>query len=203
MVLSKSALVAPILTATAKPCSISSEPRPCMCSPTTCSRNTGLKMRCSRKCVSVGGAYTRNWNSFIHFDVWTVSNLLRRRTHTKGKHPLYAGLIYKTGHRCRLDDRSRLPSPPCRHTPASWCTDSSWWWWSDTSGWKKSCRSSRSPFPRIYGPPLWQTGYEIVGKLPKYLVCQKSICYVPISSINKKCSTLKVPGCPITSSALF
>lgn len=36
MVLSKSALVAPILTATAKPCSISSEPRPCMCRPTTC-----------------------------------------------------------------------------------------------------------------------------------------------------------------------
>lgn len=34
-VLSKSALVAPILMATAKPCSISSQPRPCICSPTT------------------------------------------------------------------------------------------------------------------------------------------------------------------------
>lgn len=47
MVLSKSALVAPILTATAKPCSISSEPRPCMCKPTTCrtDADAGLKIQ--------------------------------------------------------------------------------------------------------------------------------------------------------------
>lgn len=52
--------------------------------------------------------------------------------------------------------RADLPSPPCRHTPASWCTGSSWWWGSGTSEWKKSCRSSRSPFPKICWPPLWR-----------------------------------------------
>lgn len=40
-VLSRSALVAPILTATAKPCSISSQPSPCMCNPTTCGKGGG------------------------------------------------------------------------------------------------------------------------------------------------------------------
>lgn len=47
-VLSKSALVAPILMATANPCSISSQPMPCICKPTTCRDETVQVIKLSR-----------------------------------------------------------------------------------------------------------------------------------------------------------
>ncbi len=61
-VLSKSCLVAPILMATAKPCSISSHPWPIMCKPSTWKHNTISHQ-------SPGREVLQWWSPFLRFSI--------------------------------------------------------------------------------------------------------------------------------------